>query len=76
MNVNNGYMAARSGRARPIYAVVVIASLVRICSSLEPAWSYSLLHIAAFAWVAAFFGFAASYGPLLVGAQRGKAAQP
>ena len=59
-----------------IYAAVVIASFARICSSLEPAWSRSLLHIAAFAWVAAFFGFAASYGPLLIGAQRGKAAQP
>jgi hypothetical protein len=31
-----------------------------------------LLQISAFAWVAAFFGFAGSFGPLLVGAQRGK----
>jgi uncharacterized protein involved in response to NO len=65
-----------SAMTQAIYAAVVIASFARICSSLEPAWSQSLLHIAAFAWVAAFFGFAASYGPLLIGAQRGKAAQP
>ena len=65
-----------SAVTQAIYAAVVIASFARICSSLEPAWSQSLLHIAAFAWVAAFFGFAASYGPLLIGAQRGKAAQP
>jgi uncharacterized protein involved in response to NO len=65
-----------SAMTQAIYAAVVIASFARICSSLEQAWSQSLLHIAAFAWVAAFFGFAASYGPLLIGAQRGKAAQP
>jgi uncharacterized protein involved in response to NO len=64
-----------SAVTQAIYAVVVIAALARICSSLEPAWSELLLHVSAFAWVAAFFGFAASYGPLLVGAQRGKAAQ-
>ena len=65
-----------SAVTQSIYAAVVIASFARICSSLEPAWSQSLLHIAALAWVAAYFGFAASYGPLLIGAQRGKAAQP
>jgi uncharacterized protein involved in response to NO len=52
-----------------IYAAVVIASLARICASLEPGWSEQLLHVAAFAWTAAFFGFAASFGPLLLGAQ-------
>ena len=62
-----------SAVTQAIYAVVVIAALARICSSLEPAWSELLLHVSAFAWVAAFFGFAVSYGPLLIGAQRGKA---
>jgi uncharacterized protein involved in response to NO len=65
-----------SAMTQAIYAVVVIAALARICSSLEPAWSELLLHVSAFAWVAAYFGFAASFGPLLVGARRGKAAQP
>lgn len=63
-----------SAVTQAIYAAVVIAALARICSSLEPAFSEPLLHVAAIAWVAAFFGFAGSFGPLLVGAQRGKAA--
>ncbi len=59
-----------------IYAGVVIAALARICASLEPALSDPLLHVAVVAWVAAYFGFAASFGPLLVSAQRGKATHP
>jgi uncharacterized protein involved in response to NO len=59
-----------SAMTQAIYAAVVIAALARICSSLEPAWSDQLLHVAVFAWVAAFFGFATSYGPLLVSARR------
>jgi uncharacterized protein involved in response to NO len=50
-----------------IYAAVVVAALARVCAALHPAWSVSLLHVAAFAWVAAFLGFAAGFGPLLVG---------
>ena len=61
-----------SAMTQAIYAAVVIAALARICSSLEPAWSELLLQIAAFAWAAAFFGFAVSFGPLLVSAQQGK----
>jgi uncharacterized protein involved in response to NO len=53
-----------------VYAAIVIAALARICSSLEPAWSELLLQVSAFAWVAAYFGFAASFGPLLVRAKR------
>jgi uncharacterized protein involved in response to NO len=52
-----------------IYAAVVLAALARICAALHPAWSMALLHVAAFAWIAAFLGFAAGYGRLLVGAQ-------
>jgi uncharacterized protein involved in response to NO len=50
-----------------IYAAVVVAALARICAALHPAWSMALLHVAAFAWVAAFLGFAAGFGPLLLG---------
>ena len=63
-----------SAMTQAIYAAVVISALARICASLEPAWNEPLLHIAAFAWAAAFLGFAVSFGPLLIGAQRGKAA--
>jgi uncharacterized protein involved in response to NO len=48
-----------------IYLCAVLAALVRIWAAFEP--SYTLLHIAALAWVAAFAGFAAIYGPLLLG---------
>ena len=65
-----------SAMTQAIYAAIVIASLARICSSLEPTWSESLLHVATLGWFTAFFGFAVSFGPLLVGAQRSKTAQP
>ena len=48
-----------------IYLCALLAALVRIWAAFEP--SYTLLHIAALAWVAAFAGFAAIYGPLLLG---------
>ena len=73
---HTGNALSASAVTQAVYAAVIIASLARICSSLEPNWKEFLLHVAAFAWVAAFFGFAVSYGPLLVGARRGKAAQP
>ncbi len=59
-----------SPMTQAIYAAVVIAALARICASLEPAWNGPLLQVAAFAWTAAFLGFAGSFGPLLVGARR------
>jgi uncharacterized protein involved in response to NO len=71
---HTGNALSASAVTQAVYAAVVIASLARICSSLEPNWNELLLHIAAFAWVGAFFGFAASFGPLLIGARRGKAA--
>jgi uncharacterized protein involved in response to NO len=37
---------------------------------IEPAHGEPLLYIAAFAWAAAFLGFAMTFGPLLAGADR------
>jgi uncharacterized protein involved in response to NO len=71
---HTGSALSASAVTQAVYAAIVVAALARICSSLEPAWSEQLLYIAAVAWVAAFFGFAASYGPLLVSAQRVKTA--
>lgn len=48
-----------------IYAAAILSAAARIWTSLQPEWSVSLLHIAAFAWAVAFLGFAAVYGPLL-----------
>ena len=73
---HTGSALGASAVTQAIYAAVVIAALARICSSLQPAWSDPLLHIAAFAWVVAYFGFAASFGLLLVTAQRGKTTHP
>jgi uncharacterized protein involved in response to NO len=50
-----------------IYLAIVIAALARICAALHPAQSEILLHIAGFAWVIAFLGYALAYGPLLLG---------
>jgi uncharacterized protein involved in response to NO len=67
---HTGNALAASAATQAIYAAIVIAALARICSSLEPAWSGPLLDIAAIAWCIAFFGFAGSFGPLLVGERR------
>jgi uncharacterized protein involved in response to NO len=48
-----------------IYLCALVGALARIFAAFEP--SSALLHIAAFAWVLAFGGFAAVYGPLLMG---------
>jgi uncharacterized protein involved in response to NO len=68
---HTGKALTASAATQAIYTAIVIATLARICSALEPGWSGMLLPIAALAWSAAFLGFAASYGPLLAGAKRG-----
>ncbi|WP_024507435.1 NnrS family protein [Bradyrhizobium sp. ARR65] len=60
--------ASRSTQA--IYLAIIIAALARICAVLHPAQSDVLLHIAGFAWAAAFFGFALAYGLLLLASRR------
>ena len=70
---HTGNALTASPVTQAVYAVIMIAAAARICASLQPVWSDLLLHIAAFAWVAAYLGFAISFGPLLVGARRGKA---
>lgn len=70
---HTGNALAASAMTQVIYAAVVIAALARICASLEPASSEALLHVTAFAWCVAFFGFAASYGPMLMGRRRATA---
>jgi uncharacterized protein involved in response to NO len=59
-----------------IYASIVVAAVARICAVLEPAHSVPLLHVAAFAWAAAFLGFAIGYGPTLSGWRRRPAQAP
>src|SRR6185437_11861409 len=60
---HTGNALTASPGTQTIYAAVVLAGLARICASLEPGWSDALLHITAFSWCVAFFGFALFFGP-------------
>ncbi|MGO8739306.1 NnrS family protein [Rhodoblastus sp.] len=58
--------AMRAGRGtKLLYVAILLAALARIAAALAPQWSFALLHVAAFAWLAAFLGFAVVYGPAL-----------
>jgi uncharacterized protein involved in response to NO len=48
-----------------IYATIVVAALTRVCAAFEPDLAAVLLTVAGAAWIAAFWGFAAGYGPSL-----------
>ncbi len=55
--------ALRAGQGtKLVYGSIVLAALARIAAALAPQWSFILLHVAAFAWLAAFLGFALVYG--------------
>jgi uncharacterized protein involved in response to NO len=69
---HSGQQFTASAATQAIYVAITVAALSRICAVIEPAHSEPLLHLAALAWAAAFFGFALSFGPLLVGAGRRK----
>jgi uncharacterized protein involved in response to NO len=67
---HTGQQLTASAGTLAIYAAIVVAALSRVCAVLDPAHSEALLHLAAFAWAAAFFGFALVFGPLLIGSDR------
>jgi uncharacterized protein involved in response to NO len=69
---HSGQQLTASVATQAIYAAIIVAAVSRICAVIEPAHSEPLLHLAALAWAAAFFGFALSFGPLLAGAGRRK----
>lgn len=60
-----GRALVASPALQTVYAVALTAALARICAVLHPAWSEGLLYLAAFAWAAAFLGFASLYAPIL-----------
>jgi uncharacterized protein involved in response to NO len=62
---HTGRQLTASAATQGIYVAIVVAALARICAALEPAHYGALLHVAAFAWTAAFLGFAIAYGQLL-----------
>jgi uncharacterized protein involved in response to NO len=60
---HTGQPLAASPATQVIYLCALIAVLARIAASFGA--GFELLHVAAFAWIAAFGGFVAIYGPLL-----------
>lgn len=73
-HTNQALTASFSTQA--ISASVVVSAVARLCAILVPAHSMPLLHVAAFAWAAAFLGFALSYGPTLIGFDKRSLRQP
>jgi uncharacterized protein involved in response to NO len=67
---HTGQKLAASASTQAIYAAAIIAALARICAVVEPLHSGPLLDLAAFAWAAAFFGFAVVFGPALINYDR------
>jgi uncharacterized protein involved in response to NO len=67
---HTGQQLTASVGTQAIYLAIIVAAVARICAVLHPAASEALLHTAGFAWMAAFFGFALAYGPLLLGSRR------
>jgi len=61
---HTGRPLAASYATQLVYALVLIAALVRIAAASLGA--NDLLHVAAIAWVAGFAGFVLAYGPLLL----------
>ncbi len=49
-----------------IYLAVVVAMGARVAMALAPAYALSLMLVAALAWIVAFLGFVALYGPMLM----------
>jgi uncharacterized protein involved in response to NO len=63
---HTGHPLDASPGTQAIYAAVILAAFARICAAVHAEWSPLLLHVAAFAWAAAFVGFALTFGPMLV----------
>ncbi|MDP1883093.1 MAG: NnrS family protein, partial [Bradyrhizobium sp.] len=67
---HTGQPLTASRATQAIYLAIIVAALARVCAVIEPAYGEYLLYLAAFAWAAAFLGFAVTFGPLLAGADR------
>jgi uncharacterized protein involved in response to NO len=62
---HTGQRLTASATTQLIYAAIIAAAVARICGAVDPSHYGPLLHLAAFAWAAAFLGFSISFGRLL-----------
>jgi uncharacterized protein involved in response to NO len=67
---HTGRALQADGRTVAIYVALFVAALARIGAALAPGAAEPLLWGAALAWIAAFGGFAAVYGPYLTSPRR------
>src|SRR5262245_40719210 len=64
---HTGRALTSSSATQAIFAAVFAAAVVRVSASFVPSLSLPLISAAGIAWMAAFGGFAALYGPILLG---------
>jgi uncharacterized protein involved in response to NO len=64
---HTGQRLTASAATQLIYAAIIVAALARIWAAVEPSHYGPMLHLAAFAWAAAFLGFSITFGRLLAG---------
>ena len=62
---HTGRPLVASPAVQAVYLLVFVATAARIWAALQPQFGTILLHIAGFAWGAAFLGFAMAYWPVL-----------
>jgi len=67
---HTGRKLTASVSTQAIYLAVIVSALARICAVTWPVYSIPLLHLAAFAWAAAFVGFVISFGPVLINSDK------
>jgi uncharacterized protein involved in response to NO len=67
---HTGRPLAASRGTVAVYGLAIVAALARIAAAFPSAFDNLLLYGAAAAWVAAFAGFAAIYGPMMLSAKR------
>lgn len=67
---HTGRALVASPAVQAIYALIACAALARICAAMKPEWMVAALHVSAFAWAIAFFGFALAYWRVFTGPKR------
>ncbi len=67
---HTGRALIASPAAQAVYALIFGAAIARIYAAIAPEHGFVALHVAAFAWIAAFFGFALAYWRIFTGPRR------